>query len=52
MFKKCHKCKAKADVVEHDIYYCANCMIKKIGIWKVYGKIQRKNSKTKQAYEG
>ena len=49
---KCNKCKKKAVIIEHEIYWCADCMIKKIGIWKVYGKIQRKNSKTKQTYEG
>jgi len=48
----CNYCKRKADIIEHDVYWCADCMIAKLGIERnEYGKIQRKNSKTKQAYE-
>ena len=40
----CNKCSKKADIIEHEIYWCADCMIKKIGIWKIYGK--KKSSKS------
>lgn len=33
---KCSKCESKATVVENKIYYCAVCMLKKIGIWRGY----------------
>ena len=48
----CNYCKRKAVIIEDGTYWCADCMIAKLGI-KVneYGEIQRKNSKTKQAYE-
>ena len=32
--KVCHVCKAKAVVVEYNIYYCADCMLVKQGYRK------------------
>jgi len=48
MKPKCDYCKRKADVLVEGLYWCADCMIKKIGIWKIYGKVQRKERKFKQ----
>lgn len=51
-YKKCDYCKRKADVLVEGLYWCADCMIAKLGIWiDDYGNIQRKKSKAKQAYE-
>ena len=49
-YKKCDYCKRKADVLVEGLYWCADCMIAKLGIWvDDYGNIQRK--KTKQTIQ-
>lgn len=30
---KCNKCDKASVIVEHSIYWCADCMLKKIGIY-------------------
>lgn len=30
---KCNKCEKAAVIVEREIYWCADCMLKKIGIY-------------------
>lgn len=48
----CWKCQKKAVIIENKIYWCADCKIAHLQIERNKdGKIQRKNSKTKQTYE-
>ena len=32
MRPECSKCKNKADIVENKIFYCAKCLLKKLGL--------------------